>query len=137
MQCALTHAAKDNGLQVAMFFVSKLLESIVLSTALIHAAVKAKWYVTYMIIFTCAVGGSTLAAYEFVPPDVPIAVFEHWLFQIALGASGGVLLLLSFYFAYLETRRVEVGFRGHKHNLLLNAVFAIAFAASVLTGLFG
>lgn len=120
-----------------MFFVSKLLESIVLSTALIHAAVKAKWYATYMAIFTCTVGCSTLAAYEFFPPEIPIRVFESWLFQIALGASGGVLLLLSFYFAYLETRRVEVGFRGHKHNLLLNAVFATAFAASVLSGIFG
>lgn len=128
---------QDSGLQVGMFFVSKLLESIVVSTALIHAAVKTKWYILYMCNFTITVGLSTLAAYEFVSPDIPVAVFESWIFQICLGASGGLLLLLSFYFAYLETRRVEVGYRGHGHNLFLNVVFSLSFAASVITGIFG
>lgn len=129
--------ANDSGLQIAMFFISKLLESIVVSTALIHAAVKTSHYIFCICSFTLTVGLSTLAAYEIFSPTVPITIFEHWFFQILLGASGGVLLVLSFYYALLETRRAEMTQRSSGSTAILNLTFAAAFTATVLTGLFG
>jgi len=127
----------DSGVQVAMFFISKALESVVVCTALIHAAVKTRNYLFCICCFTVSVGLSTLAAYEFVSPSAPITIFEHWVFQICLGASGGVLLVLSFYYAYLESRRTEAVDRTPTKTIALNGAFTIAFVASVLTGLFG
>ena len=127
----------DSGVQVGMFFISKLLESVVISTALIHAVSKTRWYVLYMTNFTITVGLSTLAAYELVPPSVPITIFESWIFQIVLGGSAGILLFLGVYFLYLESRRAEVAQRSGKRNTVLGIAYAASFAASVLTGLFG
>lgn len=67
----------DSGLQVGMFFGSKILETVVVVTALLHAPVSKRWYVAYMTSFTVTVGTSTLAAYEIVSPAVPIAIFER------------------------------------------------------------
>lgn len=67
----------DSGLQVGMFFASKLLETMVVVTALLHAPVGKRWYMFYMTSFTITVGTSTLAAYEIVSPAVPIAIFER------------------------------------------------------------
>jgi hypothetical protein len=126
--------AMDSGVQVAMFYISKLLESIVVSTALIHACVRTKWYCLYMLNFTIAVGLSTLAAYEIVSPLVVILMFEHWTFQALLGASGGILLSLAFYYSHLESRRARIV---KNSPWLMSITFAVVFSASVLTGMFG
>jgi len=126
--------AEPTGVQVAAFFVSKLLESIIVSTALIHAVVKTKWYVLYMLNFTITVGLSTLAAYDFVSPTIIVAAYEFWLFQLILGVSGGVLLGLSYYFIHLESQRME---RVKKPLLPLSLTFVFVFAAGALTGFYG
>lgn len=127
----------DSGLQVGMFFLSKVLESIVVVTALLHAPVSRRWYAFYMTSFTVTVGTSTLAAYEIVSPAVPIAIFESVAFQLVLGASGGVLLFFSIYFLYIETRRAEVARRKTGWNLMLGASYMFAFTCAVVSGLFG
>jgi hypothetical protein len=126
--------ASDSGVQVAMFFLCKLLESIVVSTALIHSCVRTKWYCLYMLNFTIAIGLSTLAAYELISPLAVIVMFEHWGFQALLGASGGLLLSLAFYYSHLESRRARIV---KKNPWLMSITFSIVFSISVLTGIFG
>lgn len=127
----------DSGLQVGMFFLSKVLESIVVLTALLHAPVGRRWYIFYMTSFTVTVGTSTLAAYEIVSPAVPIAIFESVAFQLVLGASGGILLFFSVYFLYIETRRAEITRRGTRWNLVLGAAYVAVFTGAVVSGIFG
>lgn len=129
--------ANDSGLQVGMFFASKLIESFVVATALIHAPVGRRWYMFYMTSFTVTVGTSTLAAYELVSPAVPIAIFESIPFQLALGASGGFLLFLSIYFLYIETRRAELVKHSTRWNFALGGFYVCFFVAATVTGLFG
>lgn len=126
--------AQNSPVQVSMFFLSKLLESIVVSSALIHAAVRTKWYVLYMFNFTVTVGLSTLAAYELVSPLVIAVVFEHWALQAALGASGGILLTLSYYYIHLESQRADYI---KTRPWISSITFALAFSATALTGMFG
>lgn len=129
--------AQESATQVAMFYLTKLPESIVVSTVLIHAAVRTKWYCVYMFNFTATVGLSTIAAYGTVNPLLIVAVYEHWLFQIILGASGGLLLALSFYFFHLESRRALI-IDGSGSNVWLNVIaFVSTFAICCATGMFG
>lgn len=127
---------QDSWVQIGMFYVSKLLETIVVSTALIHAAIKARWYVIYMCQFTIAVGLSTLAAYDLVTPLLVVLIYEHPLFQIVLGISGGILLVLSYYFSHLEHRR-DIVINSDAKPWLRSIAFSLAFSLSVLTGVFG
>lgn len=124
--------AQSSALQVIMFFLTKVIESIVVSTALIHAGIRTRYYVMYMGNFTATVALSTLSAYDLVPSGVVIGVFEHPLFQMGLGATGGLLLCLSFYFLHLETLRKSITKRW-----LGNLVFILVFAAAAVTGMFG
>ena len=86
----------------------------------------------YMCNFTATVALSTLSAYDLVPSAVVIGVFENPLFQMGLGATGGLLLCLSFYFLYLEALRTSVGKRW-----IANIIFIAVFAAAAVTGMFG
>ena len=129
--------ANDSGLQVGMFFASKWLESFIVATALIHAPVGRRWYMFYMTSFTITVGSSTLAAYELVSPAVPIAIFESIPFQLVLGASGGLLLFLSIYFLYIETRRAELVKHPTCWNFTLGGFYVMFFLVATVTGLFG
>jgi|WetSurMetagenome_2_1015567.scaffolds.fasta_scaffold00597_18 hypothetical protein len=115
-----------------MFFLTKAVESVVVSTALIHAGIKTGYYLLYMTNFTATVALSTLSAYDLVPSDVVIGTFEHPIFQMGLGATGGLLLCLSFYFLHLEALRKSVGKRW-----IGNAVFITTFALAAVTGMFG
>ena len=115
-----------------MFFLTKIVESVVVCTALIHAGIRTRYYVMYMGNFTATVALSTLSAYDLVSSMVVITVFEHPLFQMGLGATGGLLLCLSFYFLHLETLRTSIGKRW-----LGNLVFILAFASAAVTGMFG
>ena len=115
-----------------MFFLAKVVESVVVSTTLIHAGIKTHYYIMYMCNFTITVALSTLSAYDLVPSAVVIGTFEHPIFQIGLGASGGLLLCLSFYFLHLETLRTSVGKRW-----IGNFVFIAIFATAAMTGMFG
>jgi hypothetical protein len=124
--------AQSSALQVAMFFLAKGVESIVISTALIHAGIKTRNYIWFMFNFTVAVALSTLSAYDFVPSAVVIGIFEHPIFQMGLGASGGLLLCLSFYFLHLESLRTSLGKRW-----ITNAVFVGTYTAAAVTGMFG
>jgi len=126
--------AQASEVQIVAFFVSKLLESVVISTALIHAVVSTKWYIVYMFNFTVAVALSTLAAYEIVSPLIIVATFEHPVFQAILGGSGGILLCLSYYFSHLESKRIDAV---EKSSLPLSIVFSLVFVAGTLTGMFG
>lgn len=119
-----------------MFYLSKFPESLVVSTALVHAAVRTKWYCLYMFNFTAAVGLSTIAAYGTVNPLIVVAIYEHWAFQIVLGASGGLLLALSYYFFHLESRRTTMLGQG------MRAFYSVIAFVSMLgiccaTGIFG
>ena len=125
-------SAQDSAVQVAMFFLTKVVESIVISTALIHAGIRTRYYVLYMFNFTATVALSTLSAYDLVPGTVVIGVFESWVFQLVLGASGGLLLSLALYFLHLEAARRSVAGRW-----VANAVFACVFSAAAITGMFG
>lgn len=126
--------AQSAALQVAMFFLSKLLESVIISTALIHARVRTKWYVLCMLNYTVAVGMSTLPAYDLVQPAVIVYVFEHPAFLCIIGASGGLLLYLSYYFVQLENSR---------SNKLQNSVWPLVvcyvctFVVGAITGMYG
>ena len=124
--------AQDSAVQVAMFFLAKAVESVVISTALIHSGMRTRFYVLYMTNFTATVALSTLSAYDLVPTAVVIGVFEHPAFQIGLGATGGLLLWLSFYFLHLEALRTSVGKRW-----IANLVFIVMFAAAAFSGMFG
>jgi hypothetical protein len=124
--------AQDSAVQVAMFFLAKAVESVVVSTALIHAGLRTPYYVMYMFNFTVTVGLSTLSAYDLVASAVVISVFESWLFQMALGATGGLLLCLALYFLHIEAGRSSLAGRW-----LANLVFVLAFCAAAITGMFG
>ncbi len=115
-----------------MFFLTKGVESIVVSTALIHAAIKTSYYVLYMTNFTVTVALSTLSAYDLVPSAVVVGVFEHWLFQMGLGATGGLLLCLGLYFLHIEALRESAG-----RKWMACAVFAAIWSAAAATGMFG
>lgn len=58
-------------------------------------------------------------------------------FQLVLGASGGILLFLSIYFLYIETRRAELARRSTKWNWALGLGYAFSFSAAVITGIYG
>jgi len=124
--------AQSSALQVAMFFLAKVVESVVVCTALIHAGFRVRFYAMYMCNFTATVALSTLSAYDLVPSAVVIGVFENPLFQMGLGATGGLLLCLSFYFLHLETLRTSVGKRW-----IANLIFILTFGAAAVTGMFG
>jgi hypothetical protein len=125
---------QDSGVQVAMFYVSKCIESVVVSSALIHASLVTPYYVLYMFNFTVAVACSMISAYDLVAPSTVVMVFEHWALQAMLGASGGILMCLAVYFSHLERSRSEYV---RTSSLAMIAVFATVFAASALTGMFG
>lgn len=129
--------AQNSGVQVAMFYLTKLPESVVVSTALIHAAVRTKWYVLYMCNFTMAVGLSTIAAYGTVNPLLIAAIYEHWAFQCILGGSGGLLLTLSYYFSHLESRRAAVVDQFGANVWANMAAFSVSFVLCCTTGMFG
>jgi hypothetical protein len=124
--------AQDSAVQVAMFFLAKGVESVVVSTALIHAGIKTRFYVLYMCNFTITVGLSTLSAYDLVGNALVITIFESWIFQLSLGATGGLLLCLSFYFLHIEAVRRSVGARW-----AANLVFISMFSGAAMTGMFG
>ena len=115
-----------------MFFLAKCVESIVISTALIHAGIRTRYYVWFMFNFTATVALSTLSAYDLLPSAVVIGVFENAFFQIGLGVTGGLLLCLSFYFIHLESLRTSVGKRW-----ITNLVFILTYSAAAVTGMFG
>jgi hypothetical protein len=124
--------AQASLVQVVMFFVSKCVESIVVSTALIHAGIRTRSYILFMFNYTVSVALSTLSAYDLVSNIMVIAIFEHPVFQMGLGASGGLLLCLSVYFLHMESLRKSVGKRW-----ITNLVFIATFAAAAVTGMFG
>jgi len=62
-----------------------------------------------------------------------IAVFENWLFQLALGATGGLLLCLGLYFLHREAESRDVFTKRWQANL----VFVLSFSAAAATGMFG
>lgn len=128
---------QDSAVQVAMFFLSKVPESVVVSTALIHASIRARWYIMYMFNFTMTVGLSTIAAYGTVPPLIVIAMFEHWMFQVVLGASGGLLVTLSYYFSHMETRRADLVDPGRAMIVWNVVAFVVAFCLSAVSGMWG
>jgi len=124
--------ASGSALQVGMFFLSKGVESIVVSTALIHAGIRTRFYLWCMFNFTVTVALSTLSAYDLVPSAVVIGIFENPFFQMGLGASGGLLMCLSLYFLHLEGLRTAVGKRW-----VTNLVFILTYSAAIVTGMFG
>lgn len=117
-----------------MFFLSKLLESVIISTSLIHARVRTKWYVLCMLNYTIAVGASTLPAYDLVSPVVIVYVFEHPVFLCVIGASGGMLLYLSLYFVQLENSRSN-----KLRNVMwpLVVCYVCTFVVGAVTGMYG
>jgi len=126
--------AQSSATQVVMFFLSKLLESIIISTALIHARVQTKWYVLCMLNYTIAVALSTLPAYDLVESVVIVIVFEHPVFLCVIGASGGLLLYLSYYYVQLEHNRIQ---KVNKSSVPLIACYTATFALGAITGMYG
>lgn len=49
---------QDSAVQVAMFFLTKVIESVVVSTALIHSGIRSGYYILYMCNFTATGWGS-------------------------------------------------------------------------------
>ena len=86
-----------------------------------------------MCNFTATVALSTLSAYDIVDVSVVVSVFESWIFQLVLGASGGLLMCLGLYFLHLEGRSRDTLTKRWAANL----VFVLAFVAAAVTGLFG
>jgi hypothetical protein len=120
-----------------MFFVQKMLETVVIGSALVHACVSTRAYVIYMTLFTLSAGASTLAAYELVPSSVPVLFYENQAFQLVLGVSGGMLMFLAFYFWYIEARRMRDETVYTRSPGLMIVAFSVAFALSTVTGFFG
>jgi len=125
--------ASDSAMQVSMFMLTKAIESVVISTALIHSGLRTCYYILYMCNFTATVALSTLSAYDIVDVSVVVSVFESWIFQLVLGASGGLLMCLGLYFLHLEGRSRDTLTKRWAANL----VFVLAFVAAAVTGLFG
>jgi hypothetical protein len=120
-----------------MFFIQKALETIVISSALVHASVSRRVYIINIGLFTVSAFMSTLAAYEIVSPTVPVLFYENQLFQLLLGASGGVLMFLAVYFHYIEARRMQDEVTYKRNPYIMMLAYVIFFSLSVLTGFFG
>ncbi len=124
---------QEPGTQIGMFFLAKILESVIVSSAMIHAAPKIRYYWTFSLNFAIAVGLSTVAAYDLVDPLIIVMIVEHWIFKMVLGVSAGVLLWLSIRFHVLDpgtdlsTRR----------KLTLCGTYIAVMAMSYATGKFG
>jgi hypothetical protein len=123
----------DSVVQVTMFMLTKAIESVVISTALIHSGLRTCYYCLYMCNFTATVALSTLSAYDLVDVSLVIRIFEHWIFQLVLGASGGLLFCLGLYFLHLEGRSRDT----YTKRWAANLVFVTAFGTAAVTGLFG
>lgn len=125
--------AEEPATQVAMFFLSKILEAVIISSAIILAAPKVRQYWLFSINFAVAVSLSTLAVYDFVDPIYIIQTVEHWAFKGVLGISAGVLMWLAMRFHVLDSGNPE----STRRKVVLCITYVVIIVISYATGRFG
>jgi hypothetical protein len=84
-------SSRPSALLTGMFFLDKLLESVVMVNILLYARVRYRVYWMMMLNFIVAVGLSTLPVYNLVDPIIIVASVEHPAFRALLGVTGGIL----------------------------------------------
>jgi len=129
----LSEYGKDRTIMVIMFWISKLMQTIVVSVCMIHAFFhgnevgRIPWYPLWSIAwaFVCAISSlSAILNFEGIVENIPAVMVFYAL-------STGVLFWVALYFVWIDRKETD-----RKITIIRLIVFAVVFIVVSITSLF-
>lgn len=120
-----------------VFWLDKLMETIVIGTSMLHAYYHAKsprtrnWFFVGSFIWIVVMFLSTMPALLGLSRSQCTVVLTHLATSIFYALSGGILLYVSIYYLQIDMRRTDV-----KETLVRSALFAVTAITSWVVGYF-